>query len=146
VNSSQKRPDDHGQQVETTAWEKSIIDSFILLRRQERYRSLLDTPTGRDKIRRAFPHFRDFDPRFVFPIPPGVQKFADIEHDLKKRGAPTECYVWSANSKWNGRKLNLRDALSNIVGWEPGTILVCIPGRLGYYEGEEKNERLILAK
>jgi hypothetical protein len=113
---------------------------------KRRYLSLLKTRGGRDKLRSRLPHFRDFDSRFTISIPPSRQTAADIHRALQERHAPKECYVWSSSSKCDGRTLNLNDVLSSIVGWEPGTILLCIPGHLGYYEGEDPNERLILAK
>ncbi len=126
--------------------ETSIINGFVLPGRRERYLALLKTQRGRDRLRNRLPHFRDFDPRVVIPISSSLQRSADIYSALKQRGAPDECYVWSSSSKCDGRMLNLRDAVSSIVGWEPGTILLCIPDHLGYYEGEDQNERSILAK
>ncbi len=40
----------------------------------------------------------------------------------------------------------LTDALAAVVGRGFGTILVCIPGSLAYYEGEDPGERYILER
>ena len=126
--------------------EISILNSFVLPKRKERCLALLKTKSGRERLQSRLPHFHDFDPRFTIPILPSRQTSADIFFTLKKRGAPDECYVWSNSSKVSAHMVNLREALSSIVGWEPGTVLLCIPNHLGYYEGEEPNHRLILAR
>jgi hypothetical protein len=40
----------------------------------------------------------------------------------------------------------LKDALIAVVGQGLGTLLSCVPGKLGYFEGEEKDARFILEK
>lgn len=129
-----------------TGLEESIINSFILPNRKERYLSLLNARGGRDKIRHTFPHFRDFDPRFIVSIPHVAHRADDVELRLRERGAPRECYIWSESSSLDDRSISLQEALLKIIGWTPGTILLCVPGRLGYYEGEDENERFILAR
>jgi hypothetical protein len=52
----------------------------------------------------------------------------------------------SASSDLDGQETDLRPALKEIVGWYDGTFLSCLPGRLGYFEGEEPNERYILER
>lgn len=47
----------------------------------------------------------------------------------------------SENATLDGREVSLTEALRETVGSGMGTLLSCIPGRLGYYEGEEPNER-----
>jgi hypothetical protein len=42
--------------------------------------------------------------------------------------------------------LPLHDALLAIVGRGSGALVSCIPGRLGYYEGEERAARVILRR
>jgi len=41
--------------------------------------------------------------------------------------------------------MGLLDALKSVVGYGMGTVISCIPGRLGYFEGEFR-ERYILQK
>jgi hypothetical protein len=40
----------------------------------------------------------------------------------------------------------LRDAINQILGVGHGTLLSCVPGRLGYFEGEDPGERYILER
>ncbi len=56
-------------------------------------------------------------------------------------GAPTNCYVMS--ERIDGIEMELLAALEEVVGNGNGAILSCIPGRLGYFEGEWR-ERYIL--
>ena len=123
----------------------SIIKSFVSRERRERYLALLESQGGRKRIRSKLPHFRDFDPRVTIPIAPSSQTLHEIYRLLKERGAPENCHIWSSSSSLNG-SFNLAEALSRIVGWEPGTIVLCLVDQLGYYEGEDQNERSILYK
>lgn len=132
--------------LQSGKFESSFVESFILPRRRERYLSLLSTREGRKKLKRRFAHFSDLDPRFAFLIPPRAQRPAEIERSLSERNAPPKCYVWSDSSPLDGCMVDLPVALSQTVGYAPGTILLCIPGRLAYYEGEEKNQRYILSR
>jgi len=47
----------------------------------------------------------------------------------------------------DGKESQLSDVLEGIVGTcDEGTFISCIPGKLGYYEGEDVDTRLILEK
>jgi hypothetical protein len=46
----------------------------------------------------------------------------------------------------DARTLPLKEALGLILGMSPGTLVSCIPGRLAYFEGEEKGARFILER
>lgn len=54
------------------------------------------------------------------------------------------CYAISEDDAFDGMLLSLREALDAIVGSGSGTLLSCIPGRLGYYEEEGPKVRFIL--
>ncbi len=64
---------------------------------------------------------------------------------LRRKGAPETCYVMGY-SEFDGRAVDLRGALEEIVGRSFGNFLSCIPGKFGYFEGEEPNERYILER
>jgi hypothetical protein len=49
----------------------------------------------------------------------------------------TSCYGYT-------RQIPLSTALEEIVGTGYAAIISCISGQLGYYEGEEQNERYLL--
>jgi hypothetical protein len=69
-----------------------------------------------------------------------------IEKQLVNMGAPKMCYVLSTDSNIDRQTLPLSRVLQSIVGGgNHGTLLSCVPGRLGYFEGESPGERFILA-
>ncbi len=53
---------------------------------------------------------------------------------LRKRGAPSTCYVLAANHVLDGREMPLAQALDAIIGMGDGAFVSCIPGQLGLYE------------
>jgi hypothetical protein len=126
--------------------EKEIIDNFFLPIRKARYFSLLETSGGRDKIKRKFPHFPDFDPRHLVVLPSGMHKPDHIITLLNERGAKDQCYVWSEGSEFDGMIVGLKEVLPTVVGWEPGTIILCLPGHVGYFEGEGRGCHHILKR
>jgi hypothetical protein len=48
------------------------------------------------------------------------------------------CYVASNSPDLDGQRPPLGEALRCIVGLEEGTIVICKPDALGFYEGEER--------
>src|SRR5947207_181397 len=64
-----------------------------------------------------------------------------IEKLLRVKGAPAACWLVSERSGWDGGQLPLADALEAVVGAGFGTVISCIPGRLGYFEGELPRSR-----
>jgi hypothetical protein len=56
---------------------------------------------------------------------------------LRDRGAPATCVLFSAAADLDAREMPLDNALAAVVGWNPGTFISCIPGRLAYFEDEE---------
>ena len=69
-----------------------------------------------------------------------------LEAMLRKRGAPPDCYVLSANSALDGREMRLGEALEAIIGMGSGTFVSCIPGRLGFYEYEDMKSSYLLSR
>jgi hypothetical protein len=118
------------------------ILGFIAPERRDRYRQLLSTARGRRKVTDALRHFRHFDTRCIVPLRPSGQSAGAIADRLQDDGAPGECYILSDSSDLDDKTLPLRAALQQIVGYCEGTIVVCRPGVLGYYEGE--GERFLL--
>jgi hypothetical protein len=130
----------------TTDHAAALFQAFVLPHRRDRYAELLKSPKGRAKLRAALPHLRDLDPQYARPIKPSNLNAAAIADELRARGAPKECYVVSESSKLDGQILSLDDALDAVVGRGAGALISCLPGRLGYYEGEDPGERYILER
>lgn len=126
--------------------EESLIRSFMVAPKQERFIGFLANPKRRTKATAALYHLRDLDPRYVVAIPGSHQSAGPIEHALRARGAGDTCHVISTNTVLDGKRLPLAEALDAVIGFGSGTLLSCVPGKLGYYEGEGPSERCILAR
>ena len=79
-------------------------------------------------------------------IPNDQQHVNDILSILKRKGAPENCCVISVDDDIDERILSLSEALNHIVGSFNGAIILCIPGKLGFYEGENLQNRCILER
>lgn len=124
----------------------ALVAAFVLPGQRERLLGLLATTRGRAKARRYLAHFQALDPRYARQVPPGQQDPPTIRRLLEARGAPPTCHVFSEDPELDGQELALADALERIIGQGMGTLLSCVPRRLGYYEGEEPRERYILER
>jgi len=72
------------------------------------------------------------------------QHAALIHELLVAKGAGPKCWVISEDSEMDGREFDLATALKETVGRGMGTLISCIPGKLGYFEDEE--DRFILER
>lgn len=121
--------------------EEQIIN-FIVKEKKERVLQMLLNSKNRKKFLRELSHYNSFDNKYVYGIPSNRQTPESIHEQLNILGAQGECYVISGNQALDCKHFQLKDALKEIVGYDYGTIISCIPGELAYYEGED--ERLIL--
>ena len=119
-----------------------IVDRFILPERQERYRALISSGK-RNKAIGRLSSSTDVNMKFARTI--SAQDESRLTDLLKSLGALPTCYVMSQLSKIDGREMPLADALDAVMYTDSGSILLCNPGRLGYYEGE-LGERYILIR
>lgn len=118
-----------------------LFESFITPNKKRRYIELLDSARGRKKIRFGLDHFADLDPRFCHRIKPSEQHIPNIFQILRSLGAPPVCYVISSGDELDGREMDLSKALRDIIGRGAGAFVSCLPGKLAYFESDEKNER-----
>jgi hypothetical protein len=128
------------------AHETALVDAFILPSKRERIRELLSKPKRRRSVLESLYHQAPLDPDCMRRIPPAEQSRARIEALLRAIGAPNLCYVISTDAGLDGMSLPLHAALEQVVGRGEGTILCCIPGRLGYFEAEDAGERYVLER
>ena len=126
--------------------EAALIRAFVLPRRRNRYFQFLNDPMRREKLLRVLDHLQNLDARYAQRIPPDKQSATDIETLLRRKGAPVTCHVISASRNLDGRKMPLLTVLAEVVGRGIGTLLSCIPGRLGYFQSEEVGERYLLER
>jgi hypothetical protein len=127
--------------------EQAFVDSFVQSVRRERVRLALANPKKRRKFVDEFAHHGTYilAPECLRSIKPIQQHPDSICVILRGLGAPDTCYLISEDTKFDGKEMELLAALKQIVGYGMGTVISCIPGRLGYFEGELK-ERYILQK
>jgi hypothetical protein len=125
--------------------EQAMVKAFIVTRKQQRWLDFLSKPKRRKDILRTLPHLKDLDERFLLRVP-APQSTSVILEMLEQRRAPEQCYVVSESAGLDARTLPLKQALQLIVGMSAGTLVSCIPGRLGYFEGEASGERFILQR
>jgi hypothetical protein len=124
--------------------ETAFVTAFVVRTKRARLVEFLRSPKRRRKVLDSLYHFRDLDPRFLVEIPPSDQHAEAIAALLAQRGAPSQCHVVSTDRELDGRDLPLVEALSRIVGFGQGALVSCVPGRLGYFEGEWPKDRYIL--
>ncbi len=115
--------------------EDALFRVFIVPGRRDRFLKLLSSPKSRGKLLSQLPHLYDLDSRFAHRIPPGDQTVDRIYRLLKEKGAPNTCHVMGM-SGLDGRDVDLRKALEEIVDVSFGNFISCIPGRLGYFGGK----------
>jgi len=117
--------------------EEALIKAFIDPRKTERYLEIMANPKKRAKFTKDLAHFKALNPKFMVSILPSQQNPTGIANLLKAKGAGARCWVISEDSKLDGQELDLEIALKNTVGYQMGTLISCVPGRLGYFEDED---------
>jgi len=141
-----------GSQVEH---EQATIKAFVSRDKQERFLTFLSKPKTRKKLTQELASFTWFDPRFATAIPWKVdpnlglwqrhlQGIDNVHRLLKSKGAGKTCWAMSADADLDGKELELESVLERVFDSDTGTILSCLPGRLGLYSGED--EKLLLAR
>jgi hypothetical protein len=117
--------------------EEGLIRAFFTPTKRERYLEMIANPSKRRKFLGELAHFKSLDPRFCFALPKGVHGPEEIAVFLARKGAPATCWVTSEDSTIDGKQMPLVDALNIVVGYEMGSFLSCISGRLAYFEDED---------
>ena len=106
--------------------------------------SFLASAKHRRKFTVELAHFKGLDERFSQSIPPkSAHTVKEICQLLKSMGAGQTVWIISELASLDGRELGLEEALSQVRGREIGSVLSCIPGKLAYFEDEEKQRLLV---
>ena len=137
---------DSGRDADIVAAHELGLAQFLIPERQDRFRQLLRSKKGRAKLCASLAHFHDLDSAVCQPIPPSLHWPVNIEEVLARHGAPSVCYAMSESSEIDGMLLPLREALDAVVFRGMGTLISCIPGRLGFFEGEGPKHRWLLVR
>jgi hypothetical protein len=124
--------------------EEALVRAFIPAQRQERFLEIIAKPKKRAKLLAELAHFKALNPQFMVAIPSNQQNTCDLAKLLRAKGAGNQCYVMSENRDLDRREVDLEMALKETVGRQMGTLISCVPERLGYLEDEE--DRCILER
>lgn len=123
--------------------ETKVIKRFIDDKKQDRYLTFIQKDKTRNKFTRELAHFssqlKDFE-----EIKGSEWKV--LEDTIASFGNLTDCYVISENSKIDGRRMNIDDAITKTVGNGMGTLIVFGDANQVYYEGEGPSDRWISKK
>lgn len=125
------------------AIEEALFAAFIVPSKKQRYVELIRSKRGREKIRLSLDHFSDLDDRSCERLNPNEASLPGILKKLRDLGAPSTCYLVSSDADLDGQAMDLAEALDAVIGRGMGTFISCIPGKLAYFESEERNERYI---
>jgi hypothetical protein len=117
--------------------EEARVRAFVVKKKQARLIDLLGSRKHRRDATRTLDHFRDLDARFIVRLPSDEQEPHSIARALALRGAGDTCYIISADSDLDGKRMPLASALDRVVGRRRGTFLSCVPGTLAYFEDED---------
>lgn len=127
-------------------YEEELVKAFFVPTKRERYLEMVAQPKKRQKFLRELAHFKALDQRYCVVITSSERHPENIASILTRKGAPKACWITSENSRLDGKEMPLLDALKEVVGYQMGTFLSCIPGKLAYFEGEEMRDRCILER
>jgi len=129
--------------------EQAFVESFVQRDRRERALLCLTNPKKRRKFLEWLMDHADniLMPECIRSIKTSQQHPDPIYAILRSLGAPDTCYLISEHSNFDGKEMELLAAIKEIIGNGDGmgSVISCLPGRLGYFEGEWK-ERYILQK
>ncbi len=124
--------------------EEAVIRAFRLPTKRDRYLEFLSSPRRRTKFIAELAHFKHLDAKFAFSIPGSQKNPASLHKLLTAKGAGPKCWVISKNRALDCREMDLEAALKATIGYQMGTFISCMPGKLAYFEDEDS--RFILQR
>jgi hypothetical protein len=117
---------------------------FLREDRRSRWRELFPRPRGRKKLLATLWNGDDLDRDLLVKVDPSERSVEQLSVRLRSLGAPTMCHLISARSNLDGQDLDLISALRLVLNLAPGTIICCVPGKLAYYENDDRNGNYII--
>lgn len=126
------------------AIEEAVVRAFFVPHRRARFIQLLRHPQRRTAALFPLDHNAPLDPRYAHLLEDATTHGAtSLTALLTNLGAPPHCYAISTGDL-DRKTLPLEEALWKCTSYPAGTILSCVHGRLGFYQGEDPEERRIL--
>jgi DNA-binding transcriptional ArsR family regulator len=122
--------------------EEAFVEAFVHADRRERFLAALANPERRAVFRRELHHPRPkfLQAKYIEQIPPSEHHTRFVVRILKRMGASDDCWVFGNHI--DGRQMKLEQALDEVIGMGSGTIVSCVPGKLAFFESEDR--RMIL--
>jgi hypothetical protein len=123
-----------------------MILPFLREDRRSRWRELIPRPKGRKKLLASLWNGDDFDRTLMIQVNPSERTIQQLLLKLRSLGAPELSHLISARSALDGKDLDLISALKMVFNLAPGTIICCVPGKLAYYENDDRNGNYIIVE
>lgn len=125
--------------------EIEAIKRFVIKERRPRILALIaDRNVGEGFGYLA--HFvRYLDLRYFKKVPSmsSNREIDFILNEIKQHTSHKRCHVMSEDKSIDGTEMDLKEALSEIVGSGSGSLLILEKGKIVYYESEEMKERYV---
>jgi hypothetical protein len=123
--------------------EEGFVRSFVIAAKRERVAMLLANSKRRREYLKTLAHYGDLDVQNAKAVSPKVAHTPEEWLKLlRSKGASERCWVISEDASRDGKEVELLEALRETVGAGMGTVLSCIPGKLGYFEDEDQQRLL----
>ena len=131
--------------IQNVVLEINVIKKFVDKAKQERYIQFVSSLKNRDKFIRDLAHFNFFK-WDLFESVKGNEEQAILQA-IQENGVPDKtCYVISENADIDTKTLDIKEAISETIGYGMGTILVFGDADMIYFESESMNTRYISKK
>jgi hypothetical protein len=117
---------------------------FLREDRRSRWRELFPRPKGRKKLLATLWNGDDLNRDLLIKVDPSERSVKQLSVRLRSLGAPPLCHLISARPNLDGKDLDLISALGLVLDLAPGTIICCVPGKLAYYENDDRNGNYII--
>ena len=110
--------------------------AFIIKDKQEKYLQVLADPKRRHEILNRFNRILDFAPRFATLVPKELRAADKIVRLLNEKEATQSYHVMAKSLATDGEDSPLREALTQVIAHDSGSVLCCLPGRLAFHKAE----------
>jgi hypothetical protein len=123
--------------------EAGFVRSFVVANKRERVAMLIANPKRRTEYLKTLAHYGDLDVQHAKAVSPKVAHTPEEWLKLlRSKGASDTCWVISEDASRDGKEVELLGALRETIGAGMGTVLSCVPGKLGYFENEDQQRLL----
>ena len=121
--------------------ETKVIERFIVKTKRDRYLTFIGADKTRKKLTNELAHFRDLRKELFDEVKGNERQI--IKDRIKGLGKLNDCYLISESSDLDQKRLDIDTALSEVIGYGMGTIIVFGDAEIIYYEAEGPSDRWI---